>query len=495
MKQSVKILLIEDDQDDCVMLKEYLSRVENFSFDITWESKAARARDLIVTGAFDIFLIDYRLGGETGLDLIQFIQEQAVLTPCILLTGQDDLRVDLDASRLGAADYLVKTALSAPVLERSIRYALKQASAIRQLAEKEERYRSLFERSIDPIFLADENLMLIDANPAFLDFFGLAPDTVLKAHTQPISALFFYEKDYDVFKNTLNKTEQIKDFELVFSHHGGDHKIGILNCVHIPEGMSDLCCYQGIIHDLTMWKKAEKDLLVAERLSVTGKIARTVAHEIRNPLTSLNLAMEHLKETICDTDDMVEYYCGVIERNAGRIEVLITQMLNASKPDVLNLEPTSINTILEDTLEEAIDRINLHGILLHRSFEPGLPAVPVDREKIKVAFLNIIINAIEAMPAGEGALSIITEESTDAVVVTIADNGKGISADQKDKLFDPFYSEKPGGTGLGLTSTRNIITSHEATVDIDSELNKGTSFIISFKRKALNQLLSTQPVK
>jgi FixJ family two-component response regulator len=172
MRQHIRVLLIEDDEDDVLLAKEYLSDSENFKFELEWISETDKARQKMIEHAHDVILVDYRLGSETGLDLIRYAQENGVLTPCILLTGQGDLKVDIDASRYGAADYLVKTDLNAPLLERSIRYALTQSQVIRELDEKEKKYRSLFERSIDPIFLANIDFKILDVNESFLNFFG-----------------------------------------------------------------------------------------------------------------------------------------------------------------------------------------------------------------------------------------------------------------------------------------------------------------------------------
>src|SRR3954469_6399788 len=178
-KTSVRVLLIEDDEDDVFLAREYLAESAVFKFEMDWESQPEEARKKMVSGGYDIFLIDYRLGSETGLDLIRFSQENGVLTPSILLTGQGDLKVDLDATRFGAADYLVKTELNASMLERSIRYTLSQSKIILELNEKEKRYRSLFERSIDPIYLADQEYKLIDVNESFLRFFKFTREKAL----------------------------------------------------------------------------------------------------------------------------------------------------------------------------------------------------------------------------------------------------------------------------------------------------------------------------
>lgn len=474
----IKVLLVEDDEDDVVLAREYLRESEYYKFKVEWVANPHLARQRMISETFDIFLIDYRLGSENGLDLIKFVQDKGVLVPCILLTGQGDMKVDLDASRYGAADYLVKTELSPSLLERSIRYALSQSSVIRELDEKEKKYRSLFERSIDPIFLANDQMKIIDVNSAFLAFFNLTRE---HAVTLQIKDLFADQADYAHCRDALNESEQLKDFEVALVNSAGDKKICLLNCVFIPDQASDFCCYQGIVHDLTMRKKAEKDMLLAERLSMTGKIARTIAHEVRNPLTNLTLALEQLKDEMPADNESVTLFSDIIERNANRIEQLIGEMLNSSRPRELDLQLVGIDEILDETLALAMDRMNLKQIRLESKRGKDLPRLLVDKEKMKIALLNIVINAVEAMNPGAGILTIKVENNPGTVVVFITDNGKGIPPDDLERLFDPFFTSKEGGMGLGLTSTRNILSGHGAVVEVTSKVNEGTTFAIHFR--------------
>lgn len=476
--QEIRVLLVEDDEDDVVLAKEYLSESEYYRFKVDWIANPQQAREKMVNEQFDIFLIDYRLGSENGLDLIKFVQDKGVLVPCILLTGQGDMKVDLDASRYGAADYLVKTELSPSLLERSIRYALSQSSVIRELDEKEKKYRSLFERSIDPIFLANEKMQIIDVNSSFLNFFKFSREESLNLE---IEDLFADPGDYEYCRDALKDAEQIKDFEVSLVSKNNDKRVCLLNCVFIPDQASDFCCYQGIVHDLTMRKKAEKDMLLAERLSMTGKIARTIAHEVRNPLTNLTLALEQLKDEMPPDNESVTLFSDIIARNANRIEQLIGEMLNSSRPRELDLQLVHVGEILEETLALAMDRMNLKQIRLERHEVGELPRLLVDKEKIKIALLNIIINAIEAMNPGTGILTVRAERTSGLLVVYVGDNGKGIPPDDLEKLFDPFFTSKDGGMGLGLTSTRNILTGHGASVEVTSEVNVGTTFAIHFR--------------
>jgi signal transduction histidine kinase/CHASE3 domain sensor protein len=237
----------------------------------------------------------------------------------------------------------------------------------------------------------------------------------------------------------------------------------------------------GAVIDVTTQKKAERDMLIAERLSMTGKIARTIAHEVRNPLTSLNLALEQLKDEMPQNNDSLKSYTEVIERNAGRIEQLIGEMLNSSKPKELNLALTNMGEVVEEAIALTIDRINLNQIKLEKSYGEELPRVLLDKEKMKIAFLNIVINAVEAMEPNKGILKIETKRKDGFVIVSISDNGKGIAPRDIDRLFDPFYTGKAGGMGLGLTTAKNILSSHNATIEVRSAVNAGTSFYVNFK--------------
>ncbi len=474
----IRVLLIEDDEDDVLLTREYLSGIDNYEFEINWEADPALARTRILQESFDVFLIDYRLGSENGLELIKFIHDRKILTPSIILTGQGDLKVDIDASSHGASDYLVKSDLNSSLLERSIRYAIRQAEIVKELDEKEKKYRSLFERSIDPIFLATDKLVLTDVNDSFLKFFGYSPGEV---DTLTVDCIFSRAEDYDFFRSSLQDTQQIKDFELSLITKSGETKVCLLNCVYIPDQASEFCCYQGIIHDLTVRKQAERDMIVAERLSLTGKIARTIAHEVRNPLTNVNLALDQLRKEIPDGNDSATLYGDIIERNVNRIEQLVGEMLNSSKPKELHLELSSMSDVLDEAVGLALDRVKLNQMQLQRHYANDLPRMLMDKEKIKIALLNIIINAIEAMMPGKGVLKVFATVNNGLLTLAIQDNGKGISDADLGKLFDPFFTAKASGMGLGLTSTKNILNSHCAELDVKSELNSGTTFYITFK--------------
>lgn len=215
-----------------------------------------------------------------------------------------------------------------------------------------------------------------------------------------------------------------------------------------------------------------------EKFAVTGRISRTIAHEVRNPLTNINLATEQLKNEISENEDASLLF-DMISRNSNRINQLISDLLNSTRTSELRYVKASINDVIDRSLEFAIDRIELKQIYVVKDYDPDICSVLVDEEKIVIAFLNIIVNAIEAM-SDEGTLHISTENKNSRCVVKITDSGKGLNKEDVSRLFEPYFTTKEKGTGLGLTNTQNIILAHNANMNVESEPGKGTTFTISF---------------
>jgi len=209
-------------------------------------------------------------------------------------------------------------------------------------------------------------------------------------------------------------------------------------------------------------------------------VAYTLAHEVRNPLTNIYLALE-LLQSETDRNNLGMYF-EIISRNTDRISALITDMLGSF---VAKKEPRhkyAINRLLDESLEMAKDRIALKMINVEKFYEQGICEVMIEEAEIKIAFVNIIINAIEAMPTAKGELKITTSSNDGTCMVTIEDNGIGISSGNIGKLFEPYFTTKPKGIGLGLAVTQHILQLQQATVKVESEEGKGTRFIISFNR-------------
>lgn len=220
------------------------------------------------------------------------------------------------------------------------------------------------------------------------------------------------------------------------------------------------------------------DLRRMEKYLVTGRIARVIAHEVRNPLTNINLACEQLQSEI-DNNDSAKMLFTMINRNSERINQLVSDLLNSTRIAELSFSEASVNEILDATLELARDRIELKQIFVVKNYDENVCKISVDVEKLKIAFLNIIVNAVEAMEEN-GTLEITTDSSNNHCTVKISDNGRGMKKPEMDRLFEPYFTTKEKGNGLGLANTQNIILAHKGSISAESEFGKGTSFTITF---------------
>lgn len=232
------------------------------------------------------------------------------------------------------------------------------------------------------------------------------------------------------------------------------------------------------ITELDKKNKELAQLKSMEKFAATGRMASTMAHEIKNPLNNIILSLEHLKDNPANNEE-TSNLLAIINRNASRINLLITDLLNSTRFLELSFTSYSINELLDQTLETARDRLQLHNIKVIKKYDAEICDVSVDIERIKIAFLNIIINAVEAIDGQtEGLIEIKTEAKDDYCVVTITDNGKGMDQKEMAKLFEPFITSKINGTGLGLTNSQNIILNHKGVIHAESTPGKGTSFTI-----------------
>jgi signal transduction histidine kinase len=169
----------------------------------------------------------------------------------------------------------------------------------------------------------------------------------------------------------------------------------------------------------------------------------------------------------------------MIGRNVNRINQLVSDLLNSTRFEQLEYTPSDINALMDDALEMARDRIELNQIKVEKQYAKDLCETLVDKEKIKLAFLNIIVNAIEAMEKIPGILTIKTGKQGNKCIVEIKDNGTGMDEETIQKLFEPYFTGKIKGNGLGLTNTQNIILNHKGSINVRSKIREGSSFTIT----------------
>lgn len=220
-----------------------------------------------------------------------------------------------------------------------------------------------------------------------------------------------------------------------------------------------------------------------ERMVAFGELSAGLAHEIKNPLAGIKVSMEVLSGTSNISEDDRAIMLRMAEE-IKRIELLIKSLLNFAKPPKPQLMATDINNILDKTIEFSLRHPffishNTTAINVVKNFDMSLPDVTADPMQLEQAFMNLLLNAIDAMPDG-GILNVKTSYDTalNSAGIEISDTGKGMDKGVKDKIFQPFFTTKSKGTGLGLAITKQLIAQHGGDISVESSIGKGTSFKI-----------------
>jgi signal transduction histidine kinase len=212
-----------------------------------------------------------------------------------------------------------------------------------------------------------------------------------------------------------------------------------------------------------------------------ARLAGALAHEIKNPLSTIRLNMELLAEDLEDSPEPVQRRAvkrvDVMKRECQRLQDLLDDFLNFAKVRRLNLQPTDLNAEIDETLDFFEPEAAAGGVEIVRYLDPNLPRVLLDGESFRSALINLLLNAKQAMPNG-GQLVVRTASSADKVTAHLIDTGVGIDEQTAAHMFEAFYSTKPGGSGLGLPTTTKIIEAHGGQIQVHSEVGRGTQFAI-----------------
>jgi signal transduction histidine kinase len=245
-----------------------------------------------------------------------------------------------------------------------------------------------------------------------------------------------------------------------------------------------------ILRDLTPVRQLEEQLRRSDRLAALGTLAAGLAHEIKNPLTSIMTFSRHVARRF-DDERFRQRFQSVVPRELERINAIVDGLLRLARPARLVLAPVHLPSLLEQALELYAPQIEARQIRVRRDWPAGVPPVPGDAEHLYQAFLNLLANAIDAMEdEGGGTLTVrlgwLQEGERggggavhDRLIVEIADTGSGIKPEQTPNVFNPFFTTKSGGTGLGLAIAHKIIEDHGGAVTFRSTPGQGTVFTVA----------------
>jgi PAS domain S-box-containing protein len=232
------------------------------------------------------------------------------------------------------------------------------------------------------------------------------------------------------------------------------------------------------LRDLDSLESINTQLQVSERLAALGRITAGVAHEVKNPLNSMRLWLENLKESLPpEQASASQQAVQVLDKEIDRLDAVVKRFLDFTRPMDVRLEATQLSELLKDVLELARPQLQKSNIQLAQLLPIDVPPVYVDRALLKQAVLNLVLNAAEAMPNG-GQLRLVLSRRGEMAEITVGDTGKGILPENRQKIFQLFFTTRPGGSGIGLASAFRIVQLHNGSIDFTSEVGRGTTFRI-----------------
>ncbi|MGB3212807.1 MAG: ATP-binding protein [Desulforhopalus sp.] len=356
----------------------------------------------------------------------------------------------------------------------------------RNLSESEKKFRNFFENSKDIIYFCDLNGNITSINTSGIRLLGFdAPEDTVNFHD-----LFKSDEDLEKYLSGVREKGFISDLEIECRGKDGKTRNILLTANAIYGKDGEIVGCEGIGKDMTRLKTITAQLINHEKMASVGQIAAGVAHEINTPL---GIILGYTQLMMDDFEDGSETSANlqVVERQTKACRRIVADLLKFSRQAESAKACIDLNEIIQEVLSVTEHNLNIHGINIVRRFDPELPSIYGDGEKMHQVLINLFNNAQYAMENG-GDIIIETAKTAQDVLVTVQDTGTGIADDIKNKIFDPFFTTKEvgKGTGLGLSVTYGIVQEHCGTIEvespvIDKETNKkvqGAAFHLRFPR-------------
>ncbi|HEC30934.1 MAG TPA: PAS domain S-box protein, partial [Deltaproteobacteria bacterium] len=353
-----------------------------------------------------------------------------------------------------------------------------------ELQASETKYRRIFEGSNDMLFVADNSGTFFDVNKSGLDLLGYQnkAEIIKKINLKDI---FANGEDFQYIFSELHEKGIIRDHETAVISKDGSTKTVLFSCTIQPGQEDDPETLQGVIKDITHRKEIEKHMLRADKLASLGKLSAGLAHEINNPLGMIlgytQLLLRYEKPETQRYSDLK-----IIEKHVRNCKAIVEDLLNFARSTETKKIESNINELLRDVLKVMEHQFEMNGIEIVADLNEELPNMTIDPEKIKQVFMNILMNAKDAIQ-GRGKITIKSDLNSrdNTVVITFSDTGCGIRSEDLPHIFDPFFTTKPTGkgTGLGLSVSYGIIQDHGGNIEVESKVDEGTTFIVTLPAK------------
>jgi len=534
----INVLLVDDDEDDYLITGDLISEIERSKYAMEWVSNYDDALKAIGRHQHDVYLIDYRLGPHSGLDLIREAISSGCSAPMILLTGQGDSEVDIKAMETGAMDYLVKGRLDALSLERCIRYSIqrKRSEDIQKALFKISEATNLSSNLEELLKTIHQVLRtLIDTTNFYVALYYDQSDhysfpyivdqynqTNLNPHQMKKSLTDYIRRngipvliDKDVHLKLIEAGEVELNGQLPLICLGVPLKtpkavVGVVvvqsytnPALYSLADLDLLAFVSGYIAMAIERKRAEEQrkllqeqLTRAEKMESLGILAGGVAHDLNNILGPLVAYPEIIKMKLPE-DSPVRGEISKIEKSAQRASEVVQDLLTMARRGRYEMVPVEISEVLNSYFQSPgfLDLEKKYkNVKVTVKTDQAVPTIHGSVSHLYKVIMNLVINAFEAMPSGGELIIRLNYRHIDKltcgfdniipgmyVIMTVSDTGLGIKDDDLEHLFEPFYTKKKmgsSGSGLGLAIVYGVIKDHNGYIDVRSIPDLGSDFII-----------------
>jgi len=348
-----------------------------------------------------------------------------------------------------------------------------------ELSASEGKFRVLFEKSRDPIFISDLNLRIVDINSAGINLFDFR-DRYEALSIETIKQLFWDARDAIKILKMIERDGYIKDYEVSMVNRYGDRLDILATLNQRLDDQGRPSGFEGGLRDITGKKRFDKQMARTEKLAAIGQFAAGVAHEINNPLGVIECYSTLISKSV-DEESQACKDAEIIKKHTANCQKIVEGLLKFARVGETRRSRADIHTGLEEVLEILEPQITSSGITIKREFEKDLPLPIIDQDRMKQVYMNLLMNANQAIE-GDGEIVIRTglTEKGDRVTIEIRDTGCGIPLKTQDLIFDPFVTTKQvgQGTGLGLSISYGIIKEHGGTIRVVSQEKNGSVFTI-----------------
>jgi len=493
---AVRVLLVDDDEDDYIITRDLVSQIGNPPYRLEWIDNYDAAVAALQRREHDICLLDYRLGQRTGLELLIESQSFSGRPPMILLTGQGDHEIDLEAMKAGAADYLIKGQLDADKLERAIRYAIEGQCTKERLRRDRDLISRIMETSPVGIIVTDRAGKITFANHRAEEVLGVTRDAIAQ---RTCNVLDWCATDVDgnplatqpsLLKQVLDSGQVAHDVRNTIARPDGRHALLSTNATPLFDAANRIDGMVVTVEDITDRLTLEAQLRQSQKMESVGQLAAGVAHDINNILTVIQGhagLLLNITPPGAESVRSLKQISAASERAAG----FVRQLLTFSRKQIFRLKILDLNTVLQN-LGNMLPQMLGEDIVLETVCQPNLPHIEADTGMIEQIVMNLAVNSRDAMPKGGKLLVATLAIEIDAlyarqhpearpglfVCLSVTDTGSGMDHKILQRIFEPFFTTKEvgKGTGLGLATIYGIVKQHQGWIEVESEMGVGSTF-------------------